>query len=428
VVKVAEGAAPGPALAALDASGARVGPLFSRPPAALRADRAAFDPDRRLADLTLYFHARVDPARAGALADALNRRPDVEIAYLAHAPTPPPEDLPPTTPDFSGEQLYLGPAPDGLGLQEAAAWPGGRGGNVTVADVEYGFDATHEDLSHLDVLTVGATHQDYLFLYHGTGVLGELSAGDNGYGVIGMVPDAAVVVSYPFGAEDQLNTYSIADAISRAAALLSVGDVLLIEQQSYDFGDYAPASWDAATFDAIALAVAAGVVVVEPAGNGAQDLDDERWGGWFDPAERDSGSIMVGGGASPLSGLTPRSYYAAGGSCYGARVNVQGWYDHIVTATSDDYGDWLADLYYPDGDGRQAYTSSFGGTSGASPMVAAVAAAAQSVALAVHGQPFDPLDLRALMISTGSPQAEEGEQHVGPQPDLRGLLRAGMLP
>ena len=36
------------------------------------------------------------------------------------------------------------------------------------------------------------------------------------------------------------------------------------------------------------------------------------------------------------------------------------------------------------------------------------------------------MDLRALMVSTGTPQ--QGTRATGPQPDLRKLLRYGMVP
>ncbi len=401
--------------------GVSLTPLFERSPDALRQDRATWDPEHRLADLTRYYRIAAPPGEAEALCDRLNARDDVEIAYLAFEPAPPPLDISPETPDFTGEQGYLGPAPDGFGVDAAADWPGGDGANVAVADIEYSWDPEHEDLQNTQgIRTWGWDSGDYS--YHGNGVLSILLAGDNGYGVTGFAPAAEPVVISPYL---EPTFYSIAAAIDGAAAMLETGDVLLIEQQVIAGGSYAPVSAESATFDAISLAVARGIVVVEPAANGGQNLDAASWDGWFDRTVRDSGSIMVGGGASPLSGRTPRSYYSGGGSCYGSRVDVQGWYDHIVSATSSEYS---PDLYYPDGDSRQAYTSTFGGTSGASPMVAGAAAVVQSVAIAVHGEPFDPFDLRALMVSTGTPQPEGDPYHVGPQPDVRRMLRVGLLP
>ena len=123
-------------------AGAR--PLFARPAATLRADRAAFDPEGRLADLSLYVTVR--SSAAAALGARLQRHPQIECAYLAFAAVPPPSDIPPTTPDFTDQQTYMGAAPDGFGFSEAARWPGGDGSNVSIANIEYGWEPEHEDL------------------------------------------------------------------------------------------------------------------------------------------------------------------------------------------------------------------------------------------------------------------------------------------
>ena len=391
-------------------AGAR--PLFSRPAAALQADRATFDPEARLADLSLYVTVR--SRTAAALGAQLRGHPQLECAYLAFAPVPPPADIPPTTPDFTGQQAYMGAAPDGLDFAEAARWPGGDGSNVSIANIEYGWEPDHEDLGQIQP-TVAWGWDSNQYSYHGTAVLGQLAAEDNGYGVTGMVPGADVFVVSPYTEPDR---YNIAAAIDGAAALLDAGDVLLIEQQAYANGNYVPVSISPAVFDAIAAAVAKGIVVVEPGGNGAEDLDDPIYEGWFDRSERDSGSIMVGGGASPLSGYPPREWYPYGSS-YGSRIDVQGWYDGIVTSA----GPSMANLFSAK-DGLQGYTNYFGGTSGASPMVAAAAAVANSVAWEVWGVPWDPWDLRTAMVSTGTPPPLTDTPSIGPQPSVRRLLWA----
>ena len=396
-----------PELAAL-LSSAR--PLFSRSMDVLRADRRTFDPAQQLADLTLYL--QMDTPDAVQRGKQLQAFPQVECVYLDFLAVPPPADLAPKTPDFSDLQAYTHAAPDGFGLAEAIHWPGGDGSNVTIADVEYGWEPAHEDLDMAPSMVAWGWNSG-LYDYHGTAVLGQLIAGDNGYGVTGMTPGAEMVVISPYEAE---NRYNIAAAIDAAAALLDAGDVLLIEQQAYAGGNFVPVSISPAVFDVIALAVAKGIVVIEPGGNGAQDLDDPYFEGWFDRSIRDSGAIMVGGGASPLSGYRTRDWYPSGSS-YGQRVDVQGWYDNIVTTA----GSSMADLFSASDD-LQGYTTYFGGTSGASPMVAAVAVIANSIAWEVHGTPWDPWDLRTAMVSTGTPQDNRSGAHIGPQPDLRRLL------
>jgi serine protease len=384
-----------------------------------------------LADIRQYFFLAAPQGDAERIAQAFNEMDWVELAYLAPAPLPPPGDITPITPDFRPDQTWLDPAPDGVDRSAGEHWPGGRGENVAVADLEYSWDRDHEDLATAgDVLGWGHDSGDYRF--HGTAVLGQLFAQDNGYGVQGLVPNAEPLVISPFKTS---SFYSVAEAILGATELLGPGDVLLIEQQAWFNENYAPVEVDPLVFDAIALAVAAGIVVVEPTGNGTQDLDSPEFEGLFNREIRDSGAILVGGGEPPGGTLLPRSW-VPGGSSYGERVDVQGWVSDIVTTINGEYSGSYADVFfpqtddYPNGDPRQAYTSQFGGTSGASPMVAGVAAAVQSVFIALHGEPMDPLLLRSLMVQTGSPQpsADREMYPIGPLPDLRRLLHYGLLP
>lgn len=393
-------------------------PRFRRSDKDIRATAARVDPAGRLADLTLYLELRgadLEARGADLVAD-----PRVEAAFFALAPVDPPdEDVPPTTPDLSADQTYVADAPAGLGWREVADWTGGRGENVALADLEYGWNPTHEDLAgHVPEAPDWGWQSGY-YPCHGTLVLGQLVAGDNGYGVTGLVPDVPILMASPY--DEALREYNIAASIDGIAASMEAGDVLLIEQQAYANGSYAPVEVAPDVWDAISLAVAGGIVVVEPGGNGAADLDADAWEGWFDRGIRDSGAIMVGGGAWPDSGYTPRSWLP-GGSSFGARVDVQGWYGGITTTSYDPDRDPYCsspDLFFVDAD--QAYTSSFGGTSGASPMVAAAAAVANSVAIEVRGQPWAPMDLRAAFVETGTPQ--EGTEHIGPQVDMRMFLR-----
>jgi serine protease len=410
VVKLVEGATFDPDEPLLEGSE----PLFRRAPEAIRADRARRDPNGLLADLTLY--RRLESADAENRGTLLLADARVETAYLAFAPVrPPASDIPPSTPDFVSAQRYLGPPPAGLGFEDAWTWTGGRGDAVAIADIEYAWRSTHEDLGHAaGALTLGWNSGAYEF--HGTGVLGELFGGDNGYGIVGMASEARPIVVSPFS---DVHSYDVAAMIDATAAELEPGDVILIEQQSFSRGNYCPVEIDPAVWDAIALAVAGGIVVVEPGGNGGQDLDDPKWDGWFQREERDSGAILVGGGASPLGLQQPRAWFT-NGSSYGSRIDLQGWYDQIATATTD----YNPDLFFP-GDYDQAYTSTFGGTSGASPMVAACAAIANSVAIHARGEPWDPWELREALRNTGTPQpADDAAVHpIGPQPDMRRFLR-----
>jgi len=393
-------------------------PLFHRAPEALRREHQQTDGE--LADLSLYLTlTTTDAVERG---NTLLQHPLVETAYLAPIPAPPPSDIAPETPDFSAEQGFNEAGPDGLGFDVAHRWPGGDGANVVIADVEYSFDPTHEEFEDLTILELGSPYDEYQF--HGNGVLGILAAPHNEYGVSGLAVGAEFIMVSPFSESPFTGVeYNVANAIDLAAEHLDAGDVLLIEQQGWIGDVFTPVEVTAAEFDAISHAVARGIVVIEPAGNGSCDLDDPIWGGAFDRTVRDSGAIMVGGGASPFSSQATRSYYHPNGSCFGSRVDVQGWYDHTTTTSAGDGEPSYTDRFYPGSDGRQAYTASFGGTSGAAPMIAAVAAVMNSVALETRGEAWDPVALRAAMVSTGQPQEQEGLEHIGPQPDVRRLLR-----
>jgi hypothetical protein len=67
---------------------------------------------RSLADLNLYFELALPPRLdAGALCDALNALPGVELALPARRPAPPPVDLAPSTPRFVFGEGHREPAP-----------------------------------------------------------------------------------------------------------------------------------------------------------------------------------------------------------------------------------------------------------------------------------------------------------------------------
>lgn len=334
--------------------------------------------------------------------------PDVELVYLAFAPVEPPEDLDPPTPDFEPEEDWLEDH-DGFGFHSTRVFPGSLGQNVTVGDVEYAWLADHEDLQP-GISSVGIPYEEYA--YHGTSVLGILGAPLNGYGITGGVPEAELAVFYPFQVP---GVYDVAAGIMAAVEVLGPGDVLLIEQQAYVDGQFCPVSVDPAVWEAIAAAVAAGIVVVEPAGNSGANLDDPSWGGVF-ARENDPGSILVGG-VDPVDG----GWY---GSSYGGRMDVAGWFvDIVATSSTEAFGE----LQWIDGDPRQGYTASFGGTSGASAQVAAMAALVQSVAIETREVPLAPLELRAMLVQTATPQGESAF-YVGGRPNLRRLLRTWFVP
>ena len=388
-----------------------VQPRFSKSSYSLEAKRRKYDSEERLSDLRTY--VVLEGQEFQGFAQAVENDHRIEHLYLAYSAQPPPIDIPPETPSFVEEQGYLAEALGGFDTNYAKLWPGGDGAGIVVVDIEYSWDPTHEDLVETAPQEVSWGWNSGDYAYHGNGVLGQLIAADNGYGVTGMIPAAEALIVPPYSAP---NMYVVADAIENATDLLVAGDVILIEQQAYANGDYCPVEIAPAIFDVIQAATAQGIVVVEAGGNGYQDLDADYWDDWFDRSLQDSGAIMVGGGHSPLSNA-PRTW---AGSSYGTRIDLQGWYGEIATVG----GTGLTDLFYPESDLQQAYTGSFGGTSGASPMVVAAVAIANSVSLNLSGEVWEPLELREALRVTGIPQPEDDPYLIGPQPDMRRFLWA----
>src|SRR5262249_25861979 len=136
---------------------------------------------------------------------------------------------------------------------------------------------------------------------------------------------------------------------------------------------------------AILYATHLGVIVVEAAANGDENLDDDlyeirpptfpsQWGNPFRRSNIDSGAILVGAGAPPIATHGPhgpdRSRMV--GSNYGAIVDAQGW-GHEVTTTG--YGFLQGNNNTED----RWYTDQFAGTSAAAAMIAGVLACVQGV-------------------------------------------------
>src|SRR5690606_8127365 len=168
--------------------------------------------------------------------------------------------------------------------------------------------------------------------------------------------------------------------------------------------------WVQSVFDAIVNATAAGRVVVEAAGNGGVDLDQDSCNGLFDRSNRDSGAIIVGQGWAP--GPTDRERRP--NSSYGGRVDLQGWGNNVMTTG---YGVSYVDPDDPANPDRW-YTDAFNGTSSASPMVAGAVANLQGIRLA-NGDPFfSAAAVLQILVDTGSPQLGDLSEHIGPRPNL----------
>jgi serine protease len=402
--------------------GTQVARLFTRSEQELTAQRQQAEARSGwpLADLNLYYRLTVPPGdNSAALANDLNALPMVEIAYPEPLPAPAPGAVAAVgalagTPDFTPQQGYLNLAPGGIDAYYAWSIPGGQGNGVKIVDIEYSWNTNHEDLGMVQGTVIGPPPSDpFRDTDHGTAVLGELAAGANGFGVTGIAYQAALALA---GANTSQG-WSVANAVDVALSNSQSGDVILIEQQTYGpshsgTSALVPVEWTQAEFDAIQIAVAGGWIVVEAGGNGGENLDDPIYLDKFNRARRDSGAILVGAGVPPGGSGSARSRTSF--SNYGSRLDLQGWGQSVA---STGYGDLQSGA-----DPNRHYTARFSGTSSASAIVAGAAAALQGVARARYGVPLDPIYLRQLLVSTGTPQT--GSEHIGPQPNLRLAIMA----
>ena len=342
------------------------------------------------------------PQRLVAIGGELQALDAVEYVHVETVGVPPPGDIAPPTPDLSGMQGYHGPNP-GLDVDYAIT-QGATGNGIRISDCEYGWVYSHEDLVDIDLhpepgQTPHPNVQSFGWDEHGTAVVGETSAVVNAYGCRGIAP-AAEVYTYPEWTLE--GGFRRLAAITNAIAASDVGDIVLLEMQT---GAGGPAELDPSIHLVCTMGVQAGVVVVGAAGNGNQNLDSGSYQSYQNLG--DSGAIIVGAGTANTA------HDKLSFSTFGQRVNVQGWGTAVFTLG---YGSFTA----YGGDKNQRYTDDFGGTSSASPFIAASAALLQQLAVDQHGETIDPLDLRDHLIATGIPQGSGGP--IGPFPDLKAAI------
>jgi serine protease len=374
---------------------------------------------RALPDLNLQFYLTLPRGmEAGAVIDSLNQLDMVDLAQPVPRCAPPP--LPP---DFQPMQTNCQEAPVGGGVFEVWTGYGVFGEGVRVADVEYSYNSNHLDLPAIVDLTPDAI-DPFNDDNHGTATQGEISALENGWGTTGIAYDG----SFYFAGANYASGYNVGSGITTAASALREGDILLIEQQiagpnttqgvedtGGQFG-LVPIEWFEPYYNDVVMAIGQGIIVIETGDNGGQNLDDPIYstgngGNWpFLPQNR-TGAILVGAGASFNGSSTESSrlYFSNFGSC----IDMQGWGENIVTTG---YGD----LYSSEGPNLY-YTSTFGGTSGATPTVVGEAALLQSIYQNATGQLLTLPQMKALLRNTGSPQTGGSYtifDNIGPLPNL----------
>ncbi|MED2729205.1 S8 family serine peptidase [Bacillus thuringiensis] len=368
--------------------------------------------------LNYYIVETQDDIDVQALLTKIEKSSLVETAYLQEEEAPPAERLPNLSVNPYDEprltrQGYLEPAPLGINAPYAWSIKGGDGKGTTFVDMEYGWLFSHEDLVNQKIELISgqnkSEHHD-----HGTSVLGIVSAEDNNIGGIGIAPKAKVKVVSQIRDNGNYNT---ADAILSAVNNMQAGDILLLEAQAtYDgYGDknYFPVEVKPDIFDAIRMGTNKGIIIIEAGANGGNDLDQfrDRNGKQVlnrnSPDFKDSGAIMVGAASARVP--HKRSYF----SNYGSRVDVYGW-GNAVDTTDAKPSEFITNLY----------TSSFAGTSSASPIIAGAAASIQGIVKNNQGRVYTPSQLRDILSdsSTGTKSNDPTSDKIGVLPDLKAIL------
>ena len=392
-------------------------------------------------DLSVFYRVEAPTERLEDLRDELANTELVEGAFIKPGVELPrindmaaaPDEPPPATADFSTRQIYLNAAPAGVDARWAWTQAGGRGRDVRIIDIEGDWRFTHEDLTQNQGGVVAGTRQTGIdWRNHGTAVLGEFSGDVNTIGIVGIAAEAIASAIAHGG-------IGSAGAINQAATRLRAGDIMLLEMHRpgprnnfatrTDQRGYIAVEWWPDDFAAILNATSRGIIVVEAAGNGAENLDDvlyqtpaagfpSTWRNSFRRTNRDSGAIVVGAGAPP-----PGTHGQNHGpdrsrldfSNWGALIDAQGWGREVTTCGYGDLqGGTNEDLWY---------TDQFSGTSSASPIVTGVIACIQGMAKA-RGRPvLTPAQVRNCLRSTGSPQQDApgrpATQRIGNRPDIR---------
>ncbi len=356
-----------------------------------------------------------DPAVKYALLDVKLQRSELPKAALEQP------QLVPNDPLYAQYQWHLSSATGGI--NSPAAWDVSKGDGVVVAVLDTGILPNHPDvavnlLQGYDFISDAETSRrptdarvpgalDYgdwvdndnecysgslaeESSWHGSHVAGTVAeATNNGIGMAGVAPNATVL---PVRVLGKCGGYlsDIADAITWASGGTVAGvpaNANPAEVINMSLGG--SGSCDTLYQDAINGAVARGTTVVVAAGNSAGNADN------FRPA---SCANVIAVGATRITGGI--AYY----SNYGAAVDLSGpggggsvdgnpggyvWQNGYTGATTPTSG---------------TYTyMGLGGTSMASPHVAAVAALVQSAVIAAGNAPLTPAALETLLKQTARP-------------------------
>ena len=322
---------------------------------------------------------------AERLHQLLKDDPATIYSSLMYEPVPAPNDIPPTTPSFVGNQGYLYADP---GVNAEYAWSqGADGSNVSVHVLEYAILTEHEEFVGRNLgIEEGMTISDQSNYYaHGTATAGVIYSHNGNYGTTGIAYNAASYTLYPEW--QQGIEWDRILALSNAVNAAREGDVLVYEMQWADEdGDYVPAEYDPLVWDLTKAATDNGLIVVAAAGNGEQNLDLSEHDDYTNLG--DSGAIIVG------ASMPDVSHQSLSFSTHGSRVNINAWGTDVTTTG---YSQILIG-----NDLNQSYTNFYGGTSSATAVSGGCVTAIQSFYYNLTGgQYLTSVEMRDLLEETG---------------------------
>jgi hypothetical protein len=360
------------------------------------------------------------PAELERLAETLKAKPEIADAYPEWAPDSPTSSVATIADPYEQYQTYLKPAPRGIDAHhawrllrcQAQHW------RAQFIDLEHGWHTDHEDLPQDLMHTLYGVPADMSPKErdkdHGTAVVAIVMAihlNDKGIKGIGSSGTPLNQNTWSIASHHRNGTSGhVANAITAVRLSKDVrrGAILLLEVTRYGL----PTERDPADRKAIRAASEKGIVVVECAGNGNKNLDQEL------PAGVDSRAIMVGASMWREERhhrlVTPNG---EAGSNYGQRVDCFAVGEGVVTA-----GFGSLD---PGTGPHDRYTNTFGGTSGAGAIIAGVALLIQNIRQINGKKPLSPLAMRRILRRYGTTSVPPGEP-IGRMPDMRKSIEAAL--
>lgn len=336
---------------------------------------------------------------------------------------PPPGDILPITPSYISQQTYLQSNP---GLNVQAVWNLGYSGqNITIHNIEYGFNKNHEEFNETNCHI--ATGMDVnssataSYTEHGTATMGVLFGHNGTYGITGIAHGAQQVWLYP---EWQQSGYSRINAITQALNNSAIGDVIVFEMQAYGYNGtisdprFVPAEYDILVWNLTKALTDSGRIVVAAAGNGFQNLDSLDYQNYMNYG--DSGAIIVGGGTANTTHAIFPPYVVSGvtyTSSYGSRVDVQGWFQNVrSTGAIPGSGFTLVGS-----DFNQSYMT-FTGTSSATAQIGGAVTVLQSYYKSQTNNTLTSQQMRTILKNSGFPQGGDISKNIGPFPNMLAAL------